>query len=105
MHETDELRAVGYLDCLAERGNPKVSFDVVVTSTINPTIMSLFDAAVADALAGDANAVASAIAGGRPMYERPDGRRFDQEHPEKVQEAAMLLDAASRLGEDGAYLR
>ncbi|MGB7357296.1 MAG: beta-ketoacyl synthase N-terminal-like domain-containing protein, partial [Mycobacterium sp.] len=49
--------------------------------------------------------LASAIAGGRPMYERPDGRRFDQEHPEKVQEAAMLLDAASRLGEDGAYQR
>ncbi|VEG56856.1 dehydratase [Mycolicibacterium aurum] len=49
--------------------------------------------------------LASAIAGGRPMYERPDGRRFDQEHPEKVQEAAMLLDASSRLGEDGAYQR
>lgn len=49
--------------------------------------------------------LASAIAGGRPMYERPDGRRFDQEHPEKPQEAAMLLNAGSRLGEDGAYQR
>ncbi|CAA0130815.1 Beta-ketoacyl-[acyl-carrier-protein] synthase FabY [Mycolicibacterium vanbaalenii] len=47
--------------------------------------------------------LASAIAGGKPMYERPDGRRFDNDHPEKVQEAAMLLDAASRLGVDGAY--
>lgn len=45
----------------------------------------------------------SAIAGGRPMYERPADRRFDHEHPEKVQEARMLLDEASRLGEDGAY--
>ncbi|MGD9621409.1 MAG: fatty acid synthase subunit beta domain-containing protein [Mycolicibacterium sp.] len=45
----------------------------------------------------------SAMAGGKPMYERPADRRFDQEHPEKVQEAAMLLDAASRLGEGGAY--
>ena len=49
--------------------------------------------------------LASAIAGGRPMYERPDGRRFDHEAPEKVQEAGMLLDAASRLTEDGVYRR
>jgi fatty acid synthase len=55
-------------------------------------------------LAGQRRLV-SAIAGGRPMYERPDGRRFDSEHPEKAQEAAMLLNVASRLGEDGAYLR
>ena len=47
--------------------------------------------------------LASAIAGGKPMYERPEGRRFDHDHPEKAQEAAMLLDAASRLGVDGAY--
>ena len=55
-------------------------------------------------LAGQRRLV-SAIAGGRPMYERPADRRFDHEHPEKAQEAAMLLDAASRLGEDGAYQR
>nr|MCH9734553.1 3-oxoacyl-ACP synthase [Actinomycetes bacterium] len=47
--------------------------------------------------------LASAIAGGRPMYERPADRRFDDEHSEKVQEAAMLLDMASRLGANGAY--
>ena len=45
--------------------------------------------------------LASAIAGGRPMYERPADRRFGHEMPEKPQEAAMLLDAASRLGEHG----
>jgi len=49
--------------------------------------------------------LASAIAGGRPMYERPTDRRFDNQHPEKAQEAAMLLDAASRLGEDDRYQR
>jgi len=49
--------------------------------------------------------LASAIAGGRPMYERPADRRFDHKIPEKPQEAAMLLDAASRLGEHGLYTR
>jgi fatty acid synthase len=49
--------------------------------------------------------LASAIAGGRPLYERPADRRFDHDTPEKPQEAAMLLDPASRLGEDGAYIR
>ncbi len=47
--------------------------------------------------------LASAMAGGRPMYERPADRRFDHDAPEKPQEAAMLLDPAARLGSDGAY--
>ncbi|MGA9489123.1 MAG: fatty acid synthase subunit beta domain-containing protein [Mycobacterium sp.] len=47
--------------------------------------------------------LASAIAGGRPMYERPADRRFDHEVPEKRQEAAMLLDAEARLGDDDLY--
>ena len=49
--------------------------------------------------------LASAIAGGRPMYEKPADRRFDHDAPEKRQEAAMLLDPASRLGSEGTYLR
>ena len=49
--------------------------------------------------------LASAIAGGRPLYERPADRRFDHHVPEKPQEAAMLLDPASRLGEHGLYTR
>ena len=49
--------------------------------------------------------LASAIAGGRPMYERPADRRFDHDAPEKPQEAAMLLDPASRSGEHGFYTR
>ncbi len=47
--------------------------------------------------------LASAMAGGRPLYERPADRRFDHDFPEKPQEAAMLLDPASRLGKDGSY--
>jgi fatty acid synthase len=48
--------------------------------------------------------LASAIAGGRPLYERPADRRFGHDAPEKPQEAAMLLDPAARLGEDGTYV-
>lgn len=48
--------------------------------------------------------LASAIAGGDPMYEKPADRRFDHDVPEKMQEAAMLLDPSSRLGEDGIYI-
>lgn len=47
--------------------------------------------------------LASAMAGGRPLYERPADRRFDHDAPEKPQEAAMLLDPASRLGDDDIY--
>ena len=53
-------------------------------------------------LAGQRRLV-SAIAGGEPMYQRPPDRRFDQHAPEKRQEAAMLLNPAARLGDDGAY--
>ncbi len=50
--------------------------------------------------------LASAIAGGAPMYERPaSNRRLDDEAPENRAEAEMLLDPASRLGEDGVYIR
>jgi fatty acid synthase, bacteria type len=47
--------------------------------------------------------LASAIAGGRPMYERPADRRFSHDAPEKRQEADMLLDPAARLGVDDVY--
>jgi fatty acid synthase len=47
--------------------------------------------------------LASAIAGGPPMYERPADRRFDHHAPEKRQEASMLLNPAARLGDDEAY--
>ncbi len=46
----------------------------------------------------------SAIAGGKPMYERPADRRFSQEVSEKRQEAAMLLNARSRLGDGDVFV-
>ncbi len=50
--------------------------------------------------------LASAIAGGTPLYERPaNNRRLDDEAPENRAEAEMLLDPAARLGEDGVYVR
>lgn len=48
--------------------------------------------------------LAAAIAGGRPMYERPADRRFDHDVPEKRQEAAMLLNPAARLGDGDIYI-
>ncbi|MDV3127760.1 DUF1729 domain-containing protein [Mycobacterium sp. 21AC1] len=49
--------------------------------------------------------LASAIAGGRPMYEKPADRRFDHDGAEKRQEAAMLLNVDARLGDDDLYVR
>ncbi|MGH3678084.1 MAG: fatty acid synthase subunit beta domain-containing protein [Mycobacterium sp.] len=50
--------------------------------------------------------LASAIAGGASLYERPAAnRRLDDDAPENRAEAEMLLDPASRLGEDGVYVR
>jgi fatty acid synthase, bacteria type len=60
--------------------------------------------AEARVLAGQ-HRLASAIAGGRPLYEKPADRRFNSDAPEKRQEAEMLLDPASRLGDDDLYLR
>lgn len=48
--------------------------------------------------------LASAIAGGKPMYEKPADRRFGHEGPEKPREAEMLLDPGSRLGDDDVYV-
>jgi fatty acid synthase len=49
--------------------------------------------------------LASAIAGGRPLYERPADRRFGDHSSEKREEADMLLDPASRLGDGDVYTR
>ncbi|MDI3315588.1 MAG: DUF1729 domain-containing protein [Mycobacterium sp.] len=49
--------------------------------------------------------LASAIAGGPPLYERPTGRRFEHAGSEKPQEAAMLLDPEARLGDGDVYPR
>ncbi|EKF22937.1 beta-ketoacyl synthase, C-terminal domain protein [Mycolicibacterium hassiacum DSM 44199] len=48
--------------------------------------------------------LASAIAGGPPLYEKPADRRFSPDAPEKVQEAEMLLNPQARLGDDDVYV-
>ncbi|RFZ21592.1 type I polyketide synthase [Mycobacterium marinum] len=48
--------------------------------------------------------LASSMAGGEPMYQRPPDRRFDHDTAEKPQEAAMLLNPAARLGDGEAYI-
>ncbi|MGE2723764.1 fatty acid synthase subunit beta domain-containing protein [Mycolicibacterium pulveris] len=47
--------------------------------------------------------LASAIAGGPALYEKPADRRFSADGPEKRQEAEMLLNPASRLGDGDVY--
>jgi fatty acid synthase len=49
--------------------------------------------------------LASAIAGGRPLYQRPADRRFNHDGQDKRLEADMLLDPSARLGEDDQYVR
>ena len=63
---------------------------------------SYVERAAARVLAGQRR-LASAIAGGRPLYERPAHRRFNHDAHEKRLEAEMLLDPASRLGDHGVY--
>jgi fatty acid synthase, bacteria type len=60
--------------------------------------------AEARVLAGQHRLV-SAIAGGPALYEKPADRRFSHEAPEKRQEAEMLLDPSSRLGNGDVYVR
>ncbi|MGB5110672.1 MAG: fatty acid synthase subunit beta domain-containing protein [Mycobacterium sp.] len=49
--------------------------------------------------------LASAIAGGPSLYEKPADRRFGHDTPEKRQEAAMLLNPEARLGADDHYTK
>ncbi|MFT4089021.1 MAG: hypothetical protein QM658_18060, partial [Gordonia sp. (in: high G+C Gram-positive bacteria)] len=43
------------------------------------------------------------MCGGTPAYQRPPDRRFDAERNEHDAEAALLLDPAVRLTEEGSY--
>jgi fatty acid synthase len=74
-------------------------------AALNPEQRAEYTAQAQERTLAGQRRLASAIAGGKPMYERPADRRFDHDHPEKAQEAAMLLDSAARLGEDGVYPR
>ncbi|MBX7434886.1 DUF1729 domain-containing protein [Mycobacterium sp. Y57] len=74
-------------------------------ATLDPQQRAEYSAQAQERTLAGQRRLASAIAGGRPMYERPADRRFDHEHSEKAQEAAMLLDTESRLDQDGVYRR
>jgi fatty acid synthase len=74
-------------------------------ATLNPDERDAYkERADARVLAGQRR-LAAAIAGGRPLYERPADRRFDHDGSEKRQEAEMLLDPAARLGDGDVYGR
>ncbi|OBI15879.1 type I polyketide synthase [Mycobacterium sp. E2497] len=72
-------------------------------ATLNPEQRADYQKRAEARLLAGQRRLASAIAGGAPMYERPPDRRFDHDVPEKRQEAAMLLNPASRLGGGDAY--
>lgn len=73
-------------------------------ATLDPSRRAAYqEQAGARVLAGQRR-LASAIAGGTPMYERPADRRFDHDTPEKRQESAMLLNPAARLGDGDVYI-
>ncbi len=74
-------------------------------ATLTPEQRATYTAQAQERTLAGQRRLASAIAGGAPLYERPADRRFDHDHPEKAQEAAMLLDVASRLDENGVYRR
>jgi fatty acid synthase len=73
-------------------------------ATLSPAERETYTAAAELRTVAGQRRLASAIAGGKPMYEKPDGRRFDHDSPEKRQESAMLLNPASRLGDDDIYI-
>jgi fatty acid synthase, bacteria type len=74
-------------------------------ATLNPAERTSYkQRADARVMAGQRR-LAAAIAGGRPLYERPADRRFDHSGSEKRTEAEMLLDPASRLGDGDVYSR
>ncbi|PQM47703.1 hypothetical protein C1Y40_02090 [Mycobacterium talmoniae] len=74
-------------------------------AALDPAQREAYTAQASGRLLAGQRRLASAIAGGRPMYERPADRRFDHELSEKRQEAAMLLNPDARLGDDDIYLR
>jgi fatty acid synthase len=73
-------------------------------ATLSPAEQAEYTARANERTVAGQRRLASAIAGGQPMYEKPADRRFDHDSPEKRQEAAMLLNPASRLGDDDIYI-
>lgn len=73
-------------------------------AALDPTQREAYLAQASGRVLAGQRRLASAIAGGKPMYERPADRRFDHDTPEKRQEAAMLLNPAARLGDGDVYI-
>ncbi len=73
-------------------------------ATLSPAEQADYTARANERTVAGQRRLASAIAGGQPMYEKPADRRFDHDSPEKRQESAMLLNPASRLGDDDIYI-
>jgi fatty acid synthase len=76
-------------------------------STLSPAERETYIVKSEQRIVAGQRRLASAIAGGKPMYEKPADRRFDHDSSasEKRQESAMLLNAASRLGDDDIYIQ
>ncbi|MCB9442581.1 MAG: 3-oxoacyl-ACP synthase, partial [Mycolicibacterium sp.] len=73
-------------------------------ATLDPEQRADYQARANRRLLDGQRRLASAIAGGAPMYERPADRRFGHDVPEKVAESDMLLDPNARLGDDDVYV-
>ena len=73
-------------------------------AAMDPAQREAYQRQASDRVLAGQRRLASAMAGGRPMYERPADRRFDHESPEKRQESAMLLNPAARLGDGDLYI-
>lgn len=74
-------------------------------ATLSPAERAEYKQRAEDRVLAGQHRLAAAIAGGKPLYEKPVDRRFSNDVPEKRQEAEMLLDPASRLGDDDVYVR
>lgn len=72
-------------------------------ATLEPGERADYQRRADDRLLAGQRRLASAIAGGEPMYQRPPDRRFDHDRPEKRQEAEMLLNPNARLGDSDVY--
>ncbi|GFG51146.1 3-oxoacyl-ACP synthase [Mycolicibacterium agri] len=75
-------------------------------AALDPEQRAAYEAKANERLVAGQRRLISAIAGGEPLYERPpSNRRIGDDAQEHQAEAEMLLDPASRLGEDGIYVR
>ena len=73
-------------------------------ATLSPEEREDYQKRAAERVLAGQHRLASAIAGGQPLYEKPADRRFSHDEPEKKAEAEMLLSMDARLGEGDVYV-